>query len=254
MTLADIGQLPPQPWLALFAVFFGAILGSYLGVVVIRWPLGEAASQGRSKCDHCGRQIDWFDLIPLLSFLLLKGRCRSCHAKIDWAQAAAEWSCAILCGLAFLLFPIAEAVAFGILCLLLVPLALLDARHFWLPDRLTMALAIGGLVLGSFTSDGTSLLSRILAASMVFAGLELLRRLFRACRGIEGMGAGDPKLFAALALWFAPLELPFLLLASSLLGIALALVLAFQKRAVRQIPFGTLLGIAAIVLPIVKAI
>jgi len=252
--LADIGQPLPQPWLALLAVFFGAIVGSYIGVVVLRWPLGEKTSQGRSKCDHCGRQIAWFDLVPLFSFLLLKGRCRSCNAKIDWVQAAAEWSCAVLCGLAFFLFPFAEAVAFSILCLLLIPLALLDARHFWLPDRLTMALAIGGLLLGSFTSDGTSLLSRILAAFMVFAGLELLRRLFRAWRGIEGMGAGDPKLFAALALWFAPLELPFLLLASSLLGIALALVLAFQKRAVRQIPFGTLLGIAAIVLPIVKAI
>ncbi|HEX4873360.1 MAG TPA: A24 family peptidase [Sphingorhabdus sp.] len=251
MTLAEIGQLPPQPWLALFAVFFGAILGSYLGVVVIRWPSGEAASQGRSKCDHCGRQIDWFDLIPLLSFLLLKGRCRSCHAKIDWAQAAAEWSCAIFCGLAFLLFPIVEAVAFSILCLLLVPLALLDARHYWLPDRLILLLALVGILAGGYLSEGVDLGMRIWAALITFAVLELLRKLFRAIRGSEGMGAGDPKLFAALALWFSPLQLPLLLLLASLMGIIGALLL--RKRMGPQIPFGTLLAVAAVLLPLAKA-
>lgn len=252
--MGEIGQLAPQPWLALFAAFFGAIIGSYLGVIIIRWPLSENASQGRSKCDHCGRQIAWFDLVPLFSFLLLKGRCRSCNAKIDWVQAAAEWTCAILCGLAFLIFPLALAAAYSILGLLLVPLVLLDARHLWLPDRLIATLALGGLLLGSFTSDGAGLLARIVAAIFVFAGLDLLRRLFRTWRGVEGMGAGDPKLFAALALWFAPPELPLLLLASSLLGIMLALALAVQRRTMTQIPFGTLLGVAAILLPLAKTI
>ena len=240
------------PTLAVLAAIFGAIIGSYIGVLALRWPSGEPTIGGRSRCDTCERQLAWFDLVPLFSFLMLAGRCRYCKAPIDPVQVVAEWTGAILCGLAFYLLPLEIAAACALLFLLLLPLALLDARHFWLPDRLVIALALLGLVLGGITSGGTELTTRLFAAALAFAVLEGLRRLFRAVRHKEGMGAGDPKLFAALALWLSPYDLPLLILIASTLGIAFALFLTFKKQSMLQLPFGSLLAAATVILVFVR--
>lgn len=236
------------PTLAIMASIIGAIIGSYIGVIVLRWPTGEATVNGRSRCDTCQRQLAWYDLVPLVSFLLLRGRCRYCKAPIDPVQAVAEWLNAMLCGLAFYLLPIEVAAICALLFLLLLPLALLDARHLWLPDRLMLALAGFGVLLGGITSDGTALTTRLFSSALAFAVLEALRRLFAMVRGREGMGAGDPKLFAAIALWLSPYELPVLILLASMLGIAVALASAMRKPAIEQLPFGTLLAAATVVL------
>lgn len=226
----------------MLAAVVGAIIGSYIGVIVLRWPTGEATVNGRSRCDTCQRQLAWFDLVPLVSFLLLWGRCRYCKAPIKPVQAFAEWSGAVLCGLAFYLLPIEAAAACSLLFLTLIPLALLDARHLWLPDSLVLAVALLGLMAGGLTSEGTELSTRILSAALAFVVLEALRRLFAMVRGREGMGAGDPKLFAALALWLSPYDLPVLILLASMLGIAVALASTIRKRPIEQLPFGTLLA------------
>ena len=236
------------PTLAIMAAIIGAIIGSYIGVIVLRWPTGEPTVSGRSRCDACQRQLAWFDLVPLVSFLLLRGKCRYCKAPIEPVQAVAEWSGAVLCGLAFYLLPIEAAAACSLLFLTLIPLALLDARHLWLPDSLVLAVALLGLLLGGLTSEATALITRILSAALAFAVLEALRLLFRAIRGREGMGAGDPKLFAAIALWLSPYDLPVLILIASMLGIAVAVASAMRKLAIEQLPFGTLLAVATAVL------
>jgi len=238
--------------IAILAAAVGAIIGSYVGVLVLRWPSGEPTVGGRSRCDSCERQLTWFDLVPLLSFLILRGRCRYCKAAIDPVQAIAEWSAAILCGLAFYLLPLDSAAACALLFLLLLPLALLDARHFWLPDRLVIPLALFGMVLGGITSGGIELTTRLFIAALAFAALESLRRLFRAVRHKEGMGTGDPKLFAALALWLSPYDLPLLIVIASTLGIALALFSAAKRRSMQQLPFGSLLAAATVILVFVR--
>ncbi len=249
--MQPVASLGP-PTLVVLATFVGAIIGSYVGVLVLRWPSGEPTIGGRSRCDSCQRQLAWYDLLPLLSYLLLRGRCRYCKAAIPPVQAIAEWAGAILCGLAFYLLPLETAAACALLFLLLLPLALLDARHFWLPDRLVIALALFGLVLGGITSGGIELATRLFAAAFAFAALESLRRLFRAVRHKEGMGAGDPKLFAALALWLSPYDLPLLILIASTLGIAFALFLTFRKQPIQHLPFGSLLATATVILVFVR--
>ena len=238
--------------IAILAAAVGAIIGSYVGVLVLRWPSGEPTVGGRSRCDSCERQLTWFDLVPLLSYLLLRGRCRYCKAAIDPVQAIAEWTGATLCGLAFYLLPLDSAAACALLFLLLLPLALLDARHFWLPDRLVIPLALFGVVLGGITSGGIELTTRLFIAALAFAALESLRRLFRAVRHKEGMGTGDPKLFAALALWLSPYDLPLLIVIASTLGIALALFSAAKRRSMQQLPFGSLLAAATVILVFVR--
>jgi leader peptidase (prepilin peptidase) / N-methyltransferase len=222
----------------------GAIVGSYMGALVLRWPNGEATVGGRSRCDNCKHQLAWYELIPLLSFFILQGKCRSCNARIDRAQPLSEWLGAFVCGLAFYLLPLAEAVAWSLLALLLLPLALLDARHYWLPDRLLFLLALLGLAMGSYTSDGASLPMRLIGAVAAFALLELVRRLFRLLRNRDGMGAGDPKLFAAIALWTPPLDLPFLVLIAAALGLVVALVGAVRGDGAKMLPLGTMMATA----------
>jgi leader peptidase (prepilin peptidase)/N-methyltransferase len=121
-----------------------------------------------------------------------------------------------------------------------------------LPDRLVIALALFGLVLGGTTSGGTELTTRFFAATLAFVALESLRRLFRSVRQKEGMGAGDPKLFAALALWLSPYDLSLLILLASTLGIALALILSVRRLSMQQLPFGSLLAAATVVLVFVR--
>ena len=246
--IASLGS----PTLAMLAAVVGAIIGSYIGVLVLRWPAGEPTVSGRSRCDMCQRQLAWFDLVPLFSFLMLRGRCRYCKAAIDPVQAVAEWAGAILCGLVFYLLPLESAAVCALLFLLLLPLALLDARHFWLPDRLVIALALCGSLLGGLTSGGIDLTTRLFFAALAFAALEGLRRLFRAVRQKDGMGAGDPKLFAALALWLSPYDLPLLILIASTLGIAFALFLTIKKQSMQQLPFGSLLAAATVILVFVR--
>lgn len=241
------------PTLALLAAVVGAIIGSYIGVIALRWPTGKPTTGGRSRCDACQRQLAWFDLVPLISYLLLKGQCRHCKTPIEPVQAVAEWSGAILCGLAFLLLPIEEAAACALLFLLLLPLALLDVRHLWLPDRLVLALAGVGLLLGGVTSGGTGLVARLVSAVLAYVLLEALRRLFRVVRGKEGMGAGDPKMFAALALWLSPIDLPMLILIASMLGIGAVAIMALSKRTSHRLPFGTLMAVATVALLFVQS-
>ena len=232
--------------LALMLGVLGAIIGSYLATVALRWPDGRSASAGRSACDACGRELRWFELIPILSYLLARGRCRRCGVGIASLHVGVEVGAAALGVLAAVLFvePLAAFTGAALFWQLLL-LAVLDARHLWLPDRLTALLAFSGLALGGVLSD-TPLLYR--AAAMVggFAALEILRRAFLALRGKEGMGAGDPKMFGALAAWTGPFALPFILMLAAGVGLAVALAAHFRGRPVNAFPFGTYLAMAAV--------
>jgi leader peptidase (prepilin peptidase)/N-methyltransferase len=229
---------------AMLAGICGAIIGSYIGVIVLRWPRAEQTVAGRSMCDACGRPLSWYEMLPLLSWLALRGRCAQCRSPIDRVQPISEMLGAAIGFSTFLLLPLTAAFACSALLLLLLPIALLDARHFWLPDRLTIALAAAGAIAGSVTSGGSDLGVRLIGAGLSYLLLEGLRRGYMLLRQREGMGAGDPKLAAAIALWCAPLDLPLLLLAAAAVGLGLALFATLRGRDVTRLPFGTCLALA----------
>ena len=229
---------------AILAGMCGAIIGSYIGVIVLRWPRSEQTVAGRSTCDGCGRTLSWYEMLPLLSWVALRGRCAQCRAPIDGIQPLSEMLGAAIGFTTFLLLPLTAAFACSALLLLLLPIAMLDARHFWLPDRLTIALAAFGTIGGSITSGGSGLGARLMGAVLAYLLLEGLRRAYMVLRHREGMGAGDPKLAAAIALWCAPLDLPLLLLGASAVGLGLALFATARGRDVTRLPFGTCLALA----------
>jgi leader peptidase (prepilin peptidase)/N-methyltransferase len=234
---------------ALAGAVLGAIMGSFIGALCSRWPGGQSIISGRSRCDGCNRDLGVWELIPVISFLSQDGRCRGCGTAIGGTQLFAEIAAMTIGGGAFLFLPPAEAINLSLLGWLLLPLIILDFEHLWLPDRLLAILGFTGLTAGILGKEQYDWPVQIVAAIAGWLALSGVRWVYQKLRNIEGMGSGDPKLFAALALWILPDNLPMLLLGASILGLAFALLPRPNSTAAQQqLPFGSFLGISAIVM------
>lgn len=238
----------PAWWGALVGGAVGLAAGSFLGAVLSRWPQGEQVCAGRSQCDACGARLAWFELVPLLSYAALRGRCRRCGVAIDPALPVAELACAV----AGAWLVAADRPGAALLVWLLIALALFDARHLWLPDRLVAALAIIALVIAPW-DEGQTLALRLGGGFAGFVSLWAVARAFRALTGREGMGGGDPKLFGALGLWFGPFVLSLLLVLACLIGLLHAAVRHLRSggQSDPHLPLGTYLAVAAIGLAVI---
>lgn len=226
---------------AILGAIFGAIVGSFLATLVIRLPNGEQAVIGRSRCDQCRQALSPLELVPIVSRLWLRGKCRACGAAIDPTHARLE-ACAAIGGAASLgLAPNLSGMALALFGALLLPLAWLDWRHLWLPDRLVLPLAIGGLAFGGLL--GIPLIDRIIGGLAGLAALGLLSLAYRHARGREGLGQGDPKLLGAIGLWLGWMPLAPVLALAAALGLAVALARGLSNK--DSMPFGTMLAMAA---------
>ena len=194
-------------WMALF----GACVGSFTNVVVWRLPRQESVVFPGSHCPKCGHAIRWHDNLPMLGWLLLRGRCRDCGAGISWRYPAVEalsaglWMSAVLVwpgaggGLPELWLPWAGLP----LIALLLPLVLIDLDHLWLPESLCR----WGLVLGVLVSSvaGVSVLAaHLIAAVLALLLLEGLSALAERLLGQPALGLGDAKLAALGGAWLGP--------------------------------------------------
>ncbi len=239
-------MITDKPLAGLVGVFAGLIVGSFLATLVLRWPQGNDLA-GRSRCDGCGKTLRWIDLIPLLSFIAKRGNCSACGAEIDRTHPVLELLCAVVGGVALSVAPDLGGLAAALIGWLLVGLAMLDLRHFWLPDRLTGAVALVALVSGAL---GTlpPLTDRLAGGGAGFIALASIAWAYRKLRRREGLGAGDPKLFGAIGLWLGWEVLPFVLLGASAVGLLAVAAMMLRGKSVAattQVPFGTLLAIAA---------
>jgi leader peptidase (prepilin peptidase)/N-methyltransferase len=225
----------------------GAILGSFIATLVIRWPNGRSVMRGRSHCDSCNTALTGRDLMPLLSFVVTRGRCRTCGAPIDPRHWQIELAALWIGATAGLAIGSPVAVPGAVFGWLLLTLAALDITEFWLPDRLTGTLALGGLVTG-LSGIEPSLVDRLIGGAAGFGALWAIGASYKLVRGREGLGGGDPKLLGAIGLWLGWAMLPAVLLLAALTGLALVLAGMARGRAARlddKAPFGALLAIAA---------
>lgn len=230
----------------------GAIVGSFLATLVVRWTDGRSVVAGRSMCDGCGRGLRAGELIPLLSAVVQRGRCRTCGVAIDPMHWRVELACGAVGVSAGLAAAGVEAAAGAVFGWLLVTLASLDLRAWWLPDRLTATLALAGVAsaaLGLVPSP----VDRAIGGAGGFALLWLIAAGYRRWRGHDGMGGGDPKLFGAIGLWLGWPMLPAVLLVASLIGLGVVLFRRLTGRPMATgpngedgaLPLGALLAAAA---------
>ncbi len=225
----------------------GAIVGSFLATILMRWPREESVLAGRSRCDGCGRTLGALELVPILSWLARRGRCGTCGARIDARHVAIELAAAAIGLVAALAFPWPMALATAVFGWWLLILAALDVEHHWLPDALTLPLIPAGLVV-AWLALGPPLSDRLAGAVVGGLTLWLIALAYRAVRGREGMGGGDPKLMAGIGAWLGLFNLPFVLLGASLLGLLSIGAMAargVQVNAVTRLPLGALLAVAA---------
>lgn len=229
----------------------GAIFGSFIAALVIRWPEGRSVLRGRSACDTCRRTLRAGELVPLLSFVVQRGRCRGCGATIDprhWAIELAAAAIGIAAGLAA---PDASGVAGAVFGWLLLALAALDLAAFWLPDRLTGLLAATGLMGGlaaGWAAMEPPLADRVIGGVAGYASLAAIAWGYKVLRHREGLGGGDPKLLGAIGLWLGWRMLPAVVVIASLVGLGVVLVARLTGRPMARdtaMPFGTLLAVAA---------
>ena len=230
---------------ATLAGVLGAIVGSFLNVVVHRLPRHESLISPASHCPRCGTPVKPYDNIPILSWLLLRGRCRSCDEPISPRYPLVEALTAVLCVGAVLVHQTASGIALSIaLILIVVPAALIDLEHRIIPNRLTLLGAILAIVLGT-ALDPAGEPERLIAGAAA-GGFLLLAAL--AYPG--GMGMGDVKLAGVMGLLLGRAVAPAILIAL-LAGVLVGAVIMARKGAhagrKTAVPFGPFLALGAIV-------
>jgi len=253
---------------------FGLCIGSFLNVVIHRLPLmmdrgwridsaellgvtiDEPApitlSAPRSRCPACGHQIAWYENIPLLSYLSLRGKCSACKTPISLRYPAVELLTGLLfaaCGWRFGAHP--QVLLWCGFVATLIALALIDFDTQYLPDDLTLPLLWAGIVSAALGWLPISLSASVGGAVAGYLSLWFVFHAYRLIRGKEGMGAGDFKLLAALGAWLGWPLIPSIILLSSAVGavVGIALVVGRQHDRNVPIPFGPYLaggGIAAL--------
>jgi leader peptidase (prepilin peptidase)/N-methyltransferase len=249
--------MPPVIAWAL-VVGVGACVGSFLNVCVHRLPAGRSVARPGSACPACGRPIRWHDNIPILSFLILRGRCRACGVPISWRYPAVEAATAALfAALYHLRGPGAAFVLDAAFGAALVALIVIDARHQILPDAITLPGIAVGLVAAPLRGGWPGARAAVLAAAAGYAlpwlvnsayrGWQALRRVPRAARE-DGIGMGDFKLLAMIGAFQGPRVLLLVLflgaVSGALFGVAMMGWRGYGWKS--RLPLGVFLGGAAI--------
>ncbi|WP_448657892.1 prepilin peptidase [Sphingomonas sp. CJ99] len=234
----------------------GLVFGSFIATAAIRWPAGHSPVDGRSRCDHCARTLGPVELIPLVGFLWLKGRCRHCGDRISWLHPAIEVAAMLIGLIAGMEAPGVEGAAGAVFGWGLLLLGCLDVAAFWLPNWGTGGLALLGLAAGGIGLE-PGMADRLIGGVAGFVVLWSVAQIYQRARNRMGLGGGDPKLFGAIGLWLGWEALPLVLLGACIIGLVLVLILLIAGRPVHsasRLPFGALLGLSAFPVWMIDAI
>ena len=234
----------PNDWLLLLIAPF---IGSFLGVVISRLPQGRPVGFARSACDSCGAQLCARDLLPLVSYAWLRGRCRHCGSSIGWFHPIVEL---VAVGIAaWVIVASRDGVSIWIDAAFgwsLVTLSWIDARCRRLPDVLTLPLILAGLAVTGWHQPA-AIADHAMAAALAYAGFRLINWCYRMVRHRDGLGAGDAKLLAGAGAWLGVALLPATVLIAAISCLLVAGLLALSGRTMRRdtaLPFGPFIALA----------
>ena len=238
-------------YLALF--FFGIICGSFANVCIYRLPKNKSIVTGRSSCPNCKKKIIWYDNIPLLSFILLKSKCRFCKKPINSQYFIVELITAISFVSIYYFFGLTlAALLLSILSVFFIIIFFIDLKHFIIPNELTFPL----MIIGFFKSFDPNLnqtifpnyINSLIGGVFGYLIIWLIIFFYKKVRKKEGMGLGDAKLLAVVGFWFGWFSIPFTIFMSSVVALIFVLPSLINKsrKMSSQIPFGPYIIVAAI--------
>ena len=237
-----------EPLATAFLGLLGLVVGSFLNVCIYRIPRKLSLVSPPSHCGACSRRLSWYENIPVVSYTVLGGACRSCGASISLMYPLVELTTAVVFVAGYLWFGPTPMLAVRLLfaCAMIV-LFVIDLQHQILPNQITLPGVAVGLVLSGLVGPGwiVSLIGIAAGAGSLFAVAEVYYRV----RGEEGLGMGDVKMLAMIGAFLGWKMVLLTLMLASLLGslVGVAMVVAQNKSLKYALPFGTFLAIAALV-------
>ncbi len=238
-----------EPILLIIAALFGAIVGSFLNVVILRLPKeDQSVVFPASHCPKCLANLRWYENIPILSYIFLRGKCNHCKTAISLQYPLVELVMALLS--AALLYKFNLSIAFSGLFIFsgaLLVIIVIDIHHQIIPDIISLPGIVMGVAFSLFSNTVTwqsSLIGLFVGGGVLYA----VATLYFILRKIDGMGGGDIKLLAMIGAWLGWQSLPFVIFVSSLTGSMIGLLAMFyqKKGGHTRIPFGPFLSIAAL--------
>ncbi len=225
------------------AAVLGACAGSFLNVCVERWPGRASVISPRSRCGSCEAPVRWFRNVPVLSYLMLRGRCAECGVRLSLRYPLVEVGVALIwAGMAAMWGAEAEAVRGGLFLTLLLGIALTDGRSYIIPDQFSVGGVVVGLALAPL-DGGPDLADAVLGAGLGLGLLWLIAWLGRLAFGKDAMGGGDIKMMAMVGAFLGPAGVLLTLFAGSLLGSVIFGPVSLRTGAL--VPFGVFLALGA---------
>jgi leader peptidase (prepilin peptidase) / N-methyltransferase len=237
--------------LTIYLTAVGAALGSFLNVAIVRWPAEESVIRPRSRCPGCGSPIAWYDNIPVVSWLLLRARCRTCARGISIQYPAVELTVALVwLGMALWHGPGLEAVRGSILFTILLGIGIIDARHRIIPDQLSLGGAVLALAIAAWPG-GFPLVAALVGGITAYALMWLVKLGGEALLRKPALGVGDIHMMAMIGAFLGLPGALLTILLGSMLGLLIGVPLAWVRGDLQAmgtyLPLGTFLAMGAAV-------
>ena len=231
----------------LFVIILGGLWGSFANVCIYRLPLDKGVISGRSYCPKCKNQITWIDNIPILSYLLLSGKCRKCKKDISSEYLLVEFISILFFTIIYFLYGITlTTILLMILSLSFIIIFFIDLKHFIIPNEITFSMMALGFI-KSFDPNLNSIfpnyVNSLIGGLFGYGIIWSIIYFYKQVRKKEGMGLGDAKLLSVIGFWFGWIAIPFVIFISSILALLSVIPSLIKKRRnmSSQIPFGPFL-------------
>lgn len=225
----------------------GAALGSFFNVLIYRLPRKESIVYPASHCGECGKAIPFYLNIPILSYIMLRGKCKFCGAGIHWHHLLVEIITPVVLVALFLQYGLLNLLflKYSILCMFLIPIFFIDAFHQIIPHKLSIPLIPIGILLTLIPGNDVTLVNSLVSAGIIFSFMLFIAYAYRLARKVDGLGGGDIWLLTAIAAFFGLISMPYVILISSLLGIVY--FIAFVRDKDQGFAFGTFISFTGVV-------
>ena len=233
-------------------ILIGALFGSFANVCIYRLPFEKSVVGGRSFCPQCKKKIVWFDNIPIISYLLISGKCRKCKKSIPFQYPIVEFLHIITFVLIYYFFGLSStSLLLMILSLTFIVIFFIDLKHYIIPNVLTFPMIVLGFV-KSFDPNLNSLfpnyINSLIGGIFGYGIIWSIIFFYKQVKNKEGMGLGDAKLLAVIGFWFGWMAIPFVIFSSSIIALILVVPSLINKtrKFSSQIAFGPYIVVGCI--------